>query len=254
VNRRGENNPDKVDLRHINAIAHHFYDDRSIATLRAVEDVFPHWDETMPKYQTEMKTDTGMIEINGEKVARNMLTPRAPVDFMAPAENIHNCIKHEKVNAYLIWDLIWGCLRKTSATDSFGNNVWVPNNGEYYALAHYSKFIRPNDWCIASADQDGVWATAYRQYKGPGMKDRLIVVMLNTNKATSSATLSGKLQGGASTSYWAGTPSWKTYRTSGVGPGAERVKELTGAAAGSLRNGLLTLSLPAESITTVVIN
>jgi len=153
--------------------------------------------------------------------------------WMQHALPMHNLFAIEKANTYLMWGL---SLSPTSPT--------------FCALGQYSKFIRPGDWRSAATSSDpNLKTTLYRHSNGPGVPDRLILVMINNSAAYSYPTVQ-------TSAHWAIDPArrlWKVYKTADDGSTQQRIT-LTENLSGAALTGNRGLVLAPYSITTVLIN
>lgn len=236
VNVPGQTLGTKVNLSKVDAIAFHAYGmapQTQVNAMRLMNSTFPRWE--VAKYQTEYN-------------ARDDAADGA-YRWMSPAKSIHNFLNHAEVNAYLVWDLLYGCINPVTSK---------PIDGQYYSLAHYSKYVRPGDWRVRTADSDGVWASAYRHYLGAGKKDRLVVVMINTTDVDKTMTLRGLTSAGAAYDYWAGTggvgsSADRKLQVITTGPGSKRLQAAP-VLSGSGLGGTVTLTVGGNTLTTVIIN
>jgi O-glycosyl hydrolase len=149
-------------------------------------------------------------------------------DAISAAEEFHNSMAVAQYNAY-VWWWIWNY--QSGMTYGLMDSS---NNPNYYgyALAQYSKFVRPG-YVMNGANNNpatGVYVTAY---SGSG---KYVIVAINSN--SSSASLSFPISGATLTSV---TP----YETSSVGG-------LIQQSAVSVSSSKFSYTLPAQSIITFV--
>ncbi len=110
------------------------------------------------------------------------------------AQRIHTGMTDANLNAFLYW---WGISNTSHDSSLIGlsGSTLTPSK-RYYALANYSRFIRPGAVRIAATTGDGnLKVSAYRNGDGS-----VIVVALNTassNTATKFAVASAGVSGGA---------------------------------------------------------
>jgi len=212
----------------ISAIAHHLYGDNAATTgvslLTQFESEYPYTE--MPKFMSEMNP--------GDNLGTN------EPDYMGLAVTMHNVFTFEDANTYAVWSIMWGLIYPPTG---------LPVSDNYYALGHFSKFIQPGDWRVSVASTDtNVLASLYLHHTGPGVFDRLTLVLINSggNYDNSVVNIS---------TNWALDPlqrSWQVYQTANAGS-RERltlVASMTGAGLTNNQN----LVLPPYSITTAVIN
>ena len=212
----------------LTAIAHHLYGDNSATSgssrLTTLQSQYPYWN--MPKFVTEY---------NGDDLGTSQPS------WMGPAITTHNAFALEAANAYLYWNIAWEGINVQSG---------LPNNNKYYAIGHYSKFVRPGDYQISGSVSDpNVLATIYRHYNGAGLTDQYVIVMINKSGSYSYPTLQ-------TSAIWAGNPlqrAWQVYKTADDGSTQQRlslVEDELGPGLGGDRN----LVLAPYSLTSAVIN
>jgi glucuronoarabinoxylan endo-1,4-beta-xylanase len=180
---------------------------------------------TKPVWMTEWASSNGVFEPRWDCGG----CPGGP-DGMYLANDIIQAFNAGNVNAYLYW---WGtstgaaALIKTTDTD-------YTIAARYYALAAISRFVRPNAYRVSSTNTNAsLNAVAFRNPDGSK-----IIAVLNTAKDAVPTTFT--LDDAAASS------SAKTYLTD-----ATHNIEETGTA--SISGKVLTVTLPARSLTTIVL-
>ena len=162
-------------------------------------------------------------------------------DWMGLAVTIHNVLTLEHANAYLVWSIFYGLLYNANGQ---------PASDNYYVVGHFSKFIFPGDWQVAASDSDtNVLVEAYRHYTGPGITDRLTLILINAGPYYSYPVIN-------TATNWSGDPlqrSWRVWQTANVGGQEYRLTQIVGKSGVELTNNE-SLTLPPYSITTAVIN
>ncbi len=146
---------------------------------------------------------------------------------------IHNLLTIEQANTYLMWGLSLS-----------------PTNDTFCALGHYSKFVGPGALRANVITTDtNVLVSLYRYTNSPGIADKLVLVMINTNSACRYPNL-------LTSNYWASDPlqrSWKVYQTANDGTNSYRLTLLEEESGVGL-SGNRSLRLPPYSLTTAIIN
>ena len=166
---------------------------------------------------------------------------------------INNCLTLENANAYLFWGGVWKMsydnLASTTLIPCGVYSELAPNSkgyivtGDYYALRHFSEFIRPGYTRVAntvthlvSEMMTDVRASSYLSPDG----QRLVIVLMNNGKKPQQLKLSTGDFGGNSQVFQSvfsdGYTSDMLYQN-----------------LGSL-NTDIPLALPASSVTTVVLD
>lgn len=227
-----KNYMDNIPTGQINAIAHHLYHDSpgstGITDLSRLQSLYPNWE--IPKFMTELNPHDTYEDWD----------PAQP-GWMQLAVTMHNVFTYERANTYMVWSSMWGFI------DRFTGK---PNNANYYALAHFSRFVNANNWRVAAGSDDpDVLVSHYRQYYGPGLRDRQIVVMINRSGSRKHATL-------GTAASWAGDPAarfWQVHQTADNGSATDRLS-LVEFDQGPQLAGDRKLVLPPYSLTTALIN
>ncbi len=210
-------------------VAHHLYGDGGgtgdsfLSSISSVTNVFP----SKPHFMTEYGDVYDMIEC---------------------ANLIHDCLVVEQVSGYNHWSLVWpgttgGLIQienpfaaqstwtnapPGTATQSHG--WWY--SPSYWSMKHFSYFIQPGYRRVRATDNDSnVRSSAFLSPDGL----RLVVVLINTNPAVSSAMnfSLGSFSASKSTVYQTANTNYYFQRL------------------GSLTNGQV---LPPRSLTTVVLD
>jgi|GEM_PF-3175949 len=215
-------------------LAHHLYHDSPATTgtaaLTALDTQYPF--ATWPKFMTEL---------NPFDTYESAAFTNQP-DWMQLAVTMHNTFVHERVNAYLVWNVMYG-------TINFANGR--PAGTEtYHPLGHFSKFVRPGAVrALTSTTDANLKVTLFRHTNSPGIADRCVVVLINTGASHSYPTLT-------TSNLWAANPlqrSWKVFKTADDGSTSFRLT-LAEAESGAGLGGNRSLVLPPYSITTAIIN
>ncbi|HZP51281.1 cellulose binding domain-containing protein [Actinocrinis sp.] len=153
-------------------------------------------------------------------------------DGFAIAQHIQTSLTQGDVNGYLYWYGI-----STGATQAFlqGNGTTYQVSKRLWAMANFSRFIRPGANRIGSTSSDGnIQLSAYRNADGS-----IIVVALNSNSADTPVTYS--LQ---NTGFTAGTAT--PYLTNSASSTAAQAPISVGG-------GAFSVTVPARSLVTYVI-
>jgi O-glycosyl hydrolase len=172
----------------IYALAHHLYNvssgnsnpDAGLAALQTMATKYP----TLLKFETEYFTSPGFLN----------------------AWNIHNALAVGNDNAYIYWGLTWpsalsGTAPNQQATDQQGlmyiDNPFTPSswvfskgwayNDAYYAMKHFSYFIRPG-YVRYNASVDNT-DERVSVYQSPDKKTTVIVAMNVSTTATDTMSL-----------------------------------------------------------------
>jgi glucuronoarabinoxylan endo-1,4-beta-xylanase len=210
-------------------VAHHLYGDGGstgdsfLAALRSATNVFPG----KPHFMTEYGDVFDMIEC---------------------ANLIHDCLVVEQVSGYNHWNLVWpgitgGLIQIENPFASHSTWTNAPpgtptqSHGwwyspSYWSMKHFSYFINPGYKRVGTTDNGGnVRSTAFLSPDGL----RLVVVLINTNPAVSSAMNFnfGNFSAGKSSVYQTADTNYYFQPL------------------GSLTNGQI---LPPRSLTTVVLD
>jgi O-glycosyl hydrolase len=216
----------------LHGIAHHLYHDRPASTgaaaLARLNSQYPWW--TTPKFMTELNPyDTYEPWPDGQP------------GWMQLAATIHNVLTIECANTYMVWSSMWGLVDRFTG---------LPNNANYHALAHFSRFVNANNWRVAASSSDPeVLVSHYRHYGGPGISDRQIIVMINLGASPKHSTV-------GTDASWSSTPAqrfWQVHQTADDGSVSKRVK-MTELDQGPWLSGNRQLVLPPHSITTALLN
>lgn len=223
---------DNIPSGQIHAIAHHLYHDSpgstGIADLSRLQALYPNW--AMPKFMTELNPHDTYEDWDSTQPG-----------WMQLAVTMHNVFTYERANTYMVWSSMYGFI------DRFTGK---PNNANYYALAHFSRFVNANNWRVAASSNDpDVAVTHYRHYGGPGISDRQVIVMINKSADVKHTTV------GAAAS-WSATPaqrSWQVHQTANDGSVSKRLA-MTEIDQGPWLSGDRQLVLPPFSITTALVN
>jgi hypothetical protein len=154
---------------------------------------------------------------------------------------MHNVFTYERANTYMVWSSMFGFI------DRFTGK---PNNANYYALGHFSRFVNANNWRVAASSNDpDIAVTHYRHYGGPGISDRQIIVMINQSTEVKHTTVGTS----ASWSPNSAQRSWQVHQTANDGSVSKRLT-LTEIDQGPWLSGDRQLVLPPHSITTALVN
>ena len=223
---------DNIPSGQIDAIAHHLYHDSpgstGITNLARLQTHYPYW--VIPKFMTELNPHDTYEEWD----------PAQP-GWMQLAVTMHNVFTHERANTYMVWSSMYGFIDRFTG---------VPNNANYYALAHFSRFVNAKNWCVAAASNDPeLLVTHYRHYGGPGISDRQIVVLINKSAEPKHTTL-------GTAASWSANPAqraWQVHQTANDGSATKRIT-MTELDQGPWVSGNRQLVLPPHSLTTVLIN
>jgi glucuronoarabinoxylan endo-1,4-beta-xylanase len=226
----------QVPANELAVVAHHLYNVSSyggspagqVAPMAAFNQAFP----TQLKFETEYFQTPGFYN----------------------AIDIHNALTIANDSAYIYWGLAWpSTITSGVATDQQGllyiDNPFTPSswaftngwtyNDAYYALKHYSFFIRPGyvryDATISNADED------ISVYRSPDNKTTVIVILNTSTTATDSVGLDL-----SSITYANSAVYRSSFSTPITTPGAERWNKL-----GSYTSQ--GISLPPQSEVTVVL-
>jgi autotransporter-associated beta strand protein len=223
---------DNIPAGQIDAIAHHLYHDSPASTgvtaLNQLQTQYPYWD-----------TDKFMTELNPFDTYETYDATQP--GWMQLAVTMHNVFVQERANTYMVWSSMYGFINRTTGQ---------PNNDDYYALGHFSKYVRPLDWRVAvSSDDPDVYVSHYRHYYGPGLKDRQIIVLINKSAARKQTTIGTA----ASWATAANQRFWQVFRTATDGTTKTRLTMVEVEQGASL-SGNRTLVLPPYSLTTALIN
>jgi autotransporter-associated beta strand protein len=223
---------DNIPSGHIDAIAHHLYHDSpgstGIADLTRLNTLYPYW--VMPKFMTELNPHDTYEDWD----------PAQP-GWMQLAVTMHNVFTYERANTYMVWSSMFGFI------DRFTGK---PNNANYYALGHFSRFVNANNWRVAATSNDpDIAVTHYRHYGGPGISDRQIIVMINQSAEVKHTTVGTS----ASWSPTSAQRSWQVHQTANDGSASKRLT-LTEIDQGPWLSGNRQLVLPPYSITTALVN
>jgi len=223
---------DNIPAGQIEAIAHHLYHDSpgstGIADLSRLQSLYPNW--VMPKFMTELNPHDTYEDWD----------PAQP-GWMQLAVTMHNVFTFERANTYMVWSSMYGFIDRFTG---------LPNNANYYALGHFSRFVNANNWRVAASSNDpDIAVTHYRHYGGPGISDRQIIVMINKSADVKHTTI------GTSASWSANTAqrSWQVYQTANDGSVSKRLT-MTEIDQGPWLAGDRQLVLPPHSITTALVN
>jgi hypothetical protein len=143
-------------------------------------------------------------------------------DALGVAEEIQNCM-NDSFNAY-----VWWYIRRSYGLLTEDGNV----SKRGYCMAQFSKFVRPGfvRVDVPAAPSSGVTVSAYKN------GGSLVVVVVNSNSSASSQSFA--ITG-------ATVPSFTKYTTSGS-------KSVANDGSVAVTNGAFTVSLDAQSITTLV--
>jgi len=143
-------------------------------------------------------------------------------DALGVAEEIQNCM-NDDFNAY-----VWWYIRRSYGLITEDGNV----SKRGYCMAQFSKFVRPGfvRVDVPAAPSSGVTVSAYKN------GGSLVVVLVNSNSSASSQSF---------TITGATIPSLAKYTTSGS-------KSIASDGTVSVAGGAFTVSLDAQSITTLV--
>ena len=223
---------DNIPAGQIDAIAHHLYHDSPASTgvtaLNQLQTQYPYWD-----------TDKFMTELNPFDTYETYDATQP--GWMQLAVTMHNVFVQERANTYMVWSSMYGFIDRTTG---------LPNNDDYYALGHFSKYVRPLDWRVAvSSDDSDVYVSHYRHYYGAGLKDRQIIVLINKSATRKQATIGTA----ASWATAANQRFWQVFRTASDGTTQTRLTMVEVEQGASL-TGNRTLVLPPYSLTTALIN
>ena len=179
---------------------------------------------TKPVWMTEWASSNGVFEPRWDCNS----CPGGP-DGMYFANDIIQAFNAGNVNAYLYW---WGtstgaaALIKTTDTD-------YTIAARYYALAAISRFVRPDAYRVASTNTNAsLNAVAFRNPDGSK-----VIALLNTDKAAIPATFTVD----------AADASAKTYLTDTT----HTIEQINTA---TVTGRALTVTLPARSLTTIVLS
>jgi hypothetical protein len=146
------------------------------------------------------------------------------------AQQIHTGLTQANLNAFLYW---WGVSSTSHDSSLIGlNGSTLTPSKRYYALAGYSRFIRPGATRIAATTGDGnLKVSAYKNTDGS-----VALVVLNTGTSSTSATYTLSNAGLSSGTV---TP----YLTNGS-------NSLAPQSALALGGGAFTATVPARSLVT----
>jgi fibronectin-binding autotransporter adhesin len=216
----------------LDAIAHHLYHDspatNGVAALAQLNSQYPWW--TIDKLMTELNPHDQYED-----------WPADQPGWMKLAATMHNVLTIECANTYMVWSSMYGFIDRFTG---------LPNNANYHALAHFSRFVNANNWRVAaSSDDPEVLVSHYRHHFGPGIRDRQIVVLINNSANHKHATI-------GTASSWATDPAarfWQVYQTADNGSRSDRVS-LVEFEQGPHLSGDRNLLLPPHSLTTARIN
>jgi O-glycosyl hydrolase len=165
------------------------------------------------------------------------------------ANVINNSLIHENVNAYIFWGGVW----TGSAVDGIdcGNLIICGTRfkdgasekgymvtGDYYAMRHYSEFIRPGNIRIDASltSASGVRLSAYRSEDG----SKVVIVLLNNNAD------SAKVQLPLENYDLTGSKCFQSVFTAGY------TADMLYRDLGALDTNRI-VELPGESVTTIVL-
>lgn len=243
-----------ADKSKLAAVSHHLYYDNPSTQdwpLTAMQTAYPWWNQN----DITTTSSTGPVAGKLSKYMTEYIKEDYPIMHGTVAEPglfqyirpIHEVMAVECANSYFVWNLVWGCIRP----DNF------VKNDMYYALAHYSKYVNPGDWRVQSSSDGGILATAYRQNVANDTKDRIIVVLLNTNNATTTVNLIGRLKNAdgsySSYNYFSADPAIRSFRWYKTAQGGVRLQE-TDKVTGTSLSGQKSITMPPFSVGTVIIN
>ncbi len=219
---------DVIDLGMLDAISHHLYSggtaddaDTFVGNLRAFNKKFPD----MPKMQTEFFTS----------------------DPIETAKVIHNFLVEEEGDTYLVWNLVWDHPSGVISIESpyRTEHEWENYHGylvtdRYYAMNHYSKFIKHGYKRIDSYMNADALDLRISAYKSPDEQE-IVTVLINGSGENRTAQLD--LHG----YQIASSEVYRTSYSEEADNPHERVKNIGALAEGN------TVYLPAGSIATVVV-
>jgi uncharacterized protein YjdB len=152
------------------------------------------------------------------------------------ARMIHYDLTITEVNAWIYW---WLWSHNNPESDALiyidsGNNV--SRAKRYYAVGHFSKFVRPGWQRIGSSTQPGANVLT-SAYKKPGSSEIALVLI---NHGSGEAKIRLELQGAAQFKTFSG--AWRT----------SAAENFASVAAPAAENAAADYTLPANSITTVL--
>jgi len=112
---------------------------------------------------------------------------------------INYCLVYERANAYIYWSCVWADESPTFENGMLlaikhGRQNWTTANGwrlcaDYYALRHFSQFIRPGYVRVKGLSMDAKIAnSAYRNADA----SRVVLVLINQDEAARSYRLVGR--------------------------------------------------------------
>jgi glucuronoarabinoxylan endo-1,4-beta-xylanase len=107
------------------------------------------------------------------------------------SELINNCLVYERANSFIFWSGVWGSSNSTFETNDMIQFNWNGNMkvcAKYYAMRHFSQFIRPGYIRIKSNTNDsGVVSSAYIGQNG----NKVAVVLINKTDESKGYQLEG---------------------------------------------------------------
>ena len=223
---------DNIPSGQIDAIAHHLYHDSpgssGVANLSRLQSQYPNW--VMPKFMTELNPHDTYEPWDASQPS-----------WMKLAVTMHNVFNFERANTYMVWSSMYGFIDRTTG---------LPNNANYYSLAHFSRFINAGNWRVgASSNDPELLVSHYRHYGGSGVSDRQILVLINTSAKPKHTTV-------GTAASWATNPaqrSWQVHQTADDGSVAKRIN-MTELEHGPWLTGDRRLVLPPYSLTTALVN
>ncbi len=223
---------DNIPSGQIDAIAHHLYHDSpgssGVSNLSRLQSQYPNW--VMPKFMTELNPHDTYEAWDASQPS-----------WMKLAVTMHNVFSFERANTYMVWSSMYGFIDRITG---------VPNNANYYALAHFSRFVNAGNWRVAASSSDpDLLVTHYRHYGGSGISDRQILVLINTSAKPKHTTV-------GTAASWATNPaqrSWQVYQTADDGSATKRIT-MTELELGPWLAGDRRLVLPPYSLTTALVN
>jgi glucuronoarabinoxylan endo-1,4-beta-xylanase len=215
---------DNMDLSQVYGIAHHLYNGGS--SDNSDPDAFI---TNMCKYKS----------LYGDKPLF-----QTEFDYGTPLNTgilMINALVEEGVSGYFYWDLIWSNSQRplVKLENAYNTSEWTTTEGYiitdwYYVFEQFSKFTDPGFTRVAAtSDSSTIRTTAFVSED----QEQLTVILINNGSTESTVALD---LGG----YTAGSSA--IYRT--IPDGAEKCSEIGSLGAGN------TVSLPAQSIATVVIS
>lgn len=175
----------------LKGIAHHLY-----AGGTSTDDISTNFKNESTCTPSTYDTNLGALYTNYPNLKR-WQTEFFRGHAIQTASMINHCMTVEQAHAYIYWDGVWYteadsdhferdglvCIENNS-----GNfNTWV-KHASYYALRHFSEFIRPGYVRIGSDTQvSGIESSAYMKSDGT----KVAVVLINTTSSAAYYNITG---------------------------------------------------------------